>query len=1064
MERHLLLWHLPFLFTFSLCMKRPQLIPFLILLLSSISALAQQYNFKRISIEEGLPQAEVYDILEDSRGFLWIALETGGVCMYDGVDITSYTIADGLADNSVRCIAEDNEGNLWFGTTGNGISKFDGTHFTTYNAEDGLESDHVRAIFQDDYGDMWFGTFAGGVCKLVKNAKDSTNQFLCFTEEDGLVNNRIWSGQKDSKGNIWWGTGGGVSVWNGKVFKNYTTEDGLPDDVIRAVFEDGLGYMWFGTDEGAAELRDGNFTVYDTEGGLISNNVRAIQQDKIGNLYFGTEDGVTRFNGSTYEHFTEAEGLSNKRIRDICLDAAGNLWFGTYFGGVNRYSGDDFVHFSEKDGLRNNQVLSMYADNEETIWLGTFKGLSKATFDFYQLKGIENIDLPAINDLAVYKVCAYGNDLLLATRNGLYLYDKSKKLTLLLDKPFVFSVYADSSGVWVGLRRNLLHAEKLDGSQTVFEDWSEKAGTAGHLVSTFFRDNNDRLWIGSSNGPLVTYGNGSFSTIDQEEKLQRISSIAQDTSGSIWVSTEGYGFFRLEEAGDKSSFQVKNYLPKDGLFSNNIHAAIFDDEQYLWLCYGNGVDRLQIDQNGDIQQKKHFSVNEGFVGVQTNTDAVYKDGWGNIWFGTVKGVTRYNPYARSINKQETQTHITDIRLFYEDVDWKSSDYAEGVEGRFSNPKDLVLPYYQNHLSFDFIGVNLKAPTNVLYQWRMEGFDEKWREPTYKHDVTYSNLPAGKYTFMVRACNDDGLWDENPTTISFVIRPPFWRTWWFYVLVSVSGLTLIFLYTKYRERRLKKEQERLQILVDERTAEVLKQKEELVEEKKKSDQLLLNILPNETAEELKSSGKATVKHYDKVSVLFTDFVGFTKITEKISHEKLVRELDQHFRAFDEIMEKWGIEKIKTIGDAYMCAGGLPVPNNNNPVKVVLAGLEMQRLVDKLNEKKKAEGEAVWNIRLGIHTGEVIAGVVGKKKFAYDIWGDTVNTASRIESGGEVGKVNISGATFELVKDYFNCTHRGKLPAKNKGEIDMYFVESIKAEFSERGEGAYANENLLEIITA
>lgn len=1048
-------------------MKR---LPFLLLFwiflgIHSENSLAQQYNFKRISIEEGLPQAGVYDIMEDSHGFLWIALEGGGVCLYDGVDIKNYTIADGLASNAIRCIAEDDEGNMWFGTTGNGVSKFDGKHFTTYNGKQGLSSDHVRAIFQDDYGDMWFGTFSGGVCKMVKNAKDSTQQFLCFTEEDGLANNRIWSGLKDSKGNIWWGTGEGISMWNGKAFKNFTIDDGLPDNTIRAIFEDGLGNMLFATDNGAAEFDGSEFRVYNTQTGLISNSVRAIQQDKIGNLYFGTEDGVTRYDGSSYEHFTESEGLSNKRIRDIHLDDAGNLWFGTYFGGVNRYSGDDFVHFSEKEGLRNNQVLSMYADAEETIWLGTYKGLSKVKFDFNKLEALDNINLPAINDAPINKICAYGTDeLLLAVNGGLYLYDKSSKLTLLLKESFVFSVYSDSTGIWVGLRNNLLHADELNGAQTVFEDWSERAGTKDYLVSTFYKDNEGRLWLGCSDGPLVVYDKGNFTTVSDNEKLELISSISQDTSGNLWVSTEGHGLFRLGKRPNRSSFDIRHYVPKEGLSSNNIYAAIFDDEHYLWLGYGNGADRLQLDHNGDILQKKHFGINEGFVGIQTNSDAVYRDGWGNIWFGTVKGVTRYNPYARSINRQESQTHITKIRLFYDDIDWGNMEYADGVEGRFSKPKNLMLPYDENHLSFDFIGVNLKAPTNVLYQWKMEGFDDKWRDPTYKHDVTYNNLPPGQYTFMVKSCNDDGLWDKEPTTFSFEITPPFWRTWWFYILVSISGLTLIFIFTKARERKLIKDKEKLQLLVDERTAEVVKQKEELVQEKKKSDQLLLNILPQETADELKSRGKASVKHYDKVSVLFTDFVGFTKITEKISHEELVKELDHYFRSFDEIMEKYGIEKIKTIGDAYMCAGGLPVPNRNNPVKVVLAGLEMQRLVDKLNEDKKKAGVSVWNIRLGIHTGEVIAGVVGKKKFAYDIWGDTVNTASRIESGGETGKVNISGATYELVKDYFNCTYRGKLPAKNKGEIDMYFVESIKAEYSEKAEGVYPNDILLEVITA
>ena len=215
------------------------------------------------------------------------------------------------------------------------------------------------------------------------------------------------------------------------------------------------------------------------------------------------------------------------------------------------------------------------------------------------------------------------------------------------------------------------------------------------------------------------------------------------------------------------------------------------------------------------------------------------------------------------------------------------------------------------------------------------------------------------------------------------------------------------------------------------------------EKERSEKLLLNILPHETAEELKEKGSATPKHYDMVSVLFTDFKGFTTIAEKLTPQQLVEELNQCFMEFDKIIDKNNLEKIKTIGDAYMCAGGIPVANHTNPVDIVKAGLEIKSYMEKLKSDREAQGKDYWELRIGIHTGPVIAGVVGKNKFAYDIWGDAVNTASRMESSGIPGQVNISGTTYELVNDHFNCTHRGKIQAKNKGEIDMYIVESMRA---------------------
>ena len=224
--------------------------------------------------------------------------------------------------------------------------------------------------------------------------------------------------------------------------------------------------------------------------------------------------------------------------------------------------------------------------------------------------------------------------------------------------------------------------------------------------------------------------------------------------------------------------------------------------------------------------------------------------------------------------------------------------------------------------------------------------------------------------------------------------------------------------------------------------VRKTKKIIEDEKERSEKLLLNILPVETAEELKEKGSATPKHYDMVSVLFTDFKGFTTIAEKLTPQQLVEELNQCFMEFDRIIDKHNLEKIKTIGDAYMCAGGIPVANETNPVDIVKAGLEIKSYMEKLKSDREAQGKDYWELRIGIHTGPVIAGVVGKNKFAYDIWGDAVNTASRMESSGIPGQVNISGTTYELIKDQFNCNHRGKIQAKNKGEIDMYIVESMK----------------------
>lgn len=233
------------------------------------------------------------------------------------------------------------------------------------------------------------------------------------------------------------------------------------------------------------------------------------------------------------------------------------------------------------------------------------------------------------------------------------------------------------------------------------------------------------------------------------------------------------------------------------------------------------------------------------------------------------------------------------------------------------------------------------------------------------------------------------------------------------------------------------------------------------ERRINENLLNNLFPEKIARDLKHRGASTPRKYESASVLFTDFVGFTKIAENLSSEELINELDLCFSQFDHIAEKYNLEKIKTIGDSFMACGGVPVENHTHAFDAVLAALEIRELMNQIKAIKGIQNLPYWELRIGIHRGPLIAGVIGEKKFAFDVFGDTVNTASRMESRGVVGQINISRAMYDQVRFLFQCRYRGKINAKNKGAVEMFLVEGIKPAFSVDGAGLVPNREFLQV---
>lgn len=1005
-------------------------------------------------------------MIQDSRGFLWIATEGGGVDVFDGQKFKNYSTSEGLPSNVVRCLFEDKTGNIWMGTENKGLVKFDGSIFTTYGLDRGLPFREVRSILQDDEGNIWVATLGGGVAIL----NPISERFSYLNENNGLPSNKVRTLTKDSQGNIWVGTDGGLLMSEQASLKSLKREKSYPKERILCLFEDGNQLLWIGTKSGVSRLnpKNGDKKKYTSSDGLINNRVKAIAQDKDGFMWFGTREGLSKFDGKNFVSVTEKQGLSNNRIRQIMMDASGTLWFGTFFGGIDHFMGDSFVHYTEDDGLVSHQVFAIAPQTRSnTVWLGTFEGLEKLVLNpdgkVKRVEVMSNVHSGIINALFEHK-----NKLWIGTDDGLKIYDgNSVRLINGKDKLIgqkVFTIHQENERVyWIGTNKG---ASRLEIDERDARKFEIKNPLSGKPVFSIHQDTSGLFWFGHSDGEFTLMRDGRKIGLEIPNVSHNLLQILPDPFNNTWIATEGDGVVRvnaIESLADTMRFQAYNTIHE--LASNYINLMTFDKKGNLWLGSEKGLDEVVFDYEQNIIHIEHYAKKEGFVGIETNKNAVATDSIGNVWFGTIKGITRFSHLAQEKKQQESYINITNVALSMRGTNWELGDeagYVSGMEKRFNIPKDLILPPDENSLFFEFIGVSLKMPHKVEYQWMLENFDYDWNAPSQKSEIFYSNLPAGKYVFKVKASNADGIWNSEPAEFPFEIETPFWETYWFYATFILGTYLLFYSFFRWRTKQLAESKRKLEELVKERTQEVEyknvaleQQKEEIIttleqvqmqketieKERDTSDKLLLNILPKATAEELREKGYATPKFYKQVTIMFTDFKGFTQIAEKLTPTELVKELEYCFLGFDDILDKYDLEKIKTIGDSYMCAGGVPITNKTNPEDMVKAGLEIQEWMKNWQIKQTAEGKPFWDVRIGIHTGEVVAGVVGKKKFAYDIWGDAVNLASRMESSSEPNKVNISGATYELVKDKFDCEYRGEIQAKNKGCVDMYFVKGI-----------------------
>ncbi len=791
---------------------------------------AQTYNFFNYGVKDGLAQSNVSGIVQDSSGFYWIAT-AGGVSKFDGKHFTNFTTDDGLADNNVSAIFLDRSQVLWLGHENGSLTRFDGKTFKEIKSKILPKDKRICSFYQDVKGSLWVSTENKGAIKIIDPARRVDDRMLTqvFASKDGL-SNYVLSTVDDKEGNVWFLTDIGIKIYSKKQLSfEFFRPSGVALGPITCLTKNRSGDFLIGTINGGLFKFKNQTQTFETLiepaemfkiiQGFGSNIVYSIYEDTKENIWLSILNvGVVRYNQTTKKHtfFNNSNGLSANKIKCFFEDNEGNILIGTSGEGLDVFTSEAFVSHNKKNGLADNQIWAISEANAGTYWFGTNEGVS--VYDANETiisKSYKNITheqgLPSGNVRALVKDKA-GNMWIGIWGGKVIKYDvNANRLTpsfALNDivHPLVSCLMLDKSNkLWIGTVEGIvvydINSQAIKTIRTI-------DGLSDNDVTCIFEDSKGKVWIGTKQKGLTRYDGKSFMKYNRENGLNynNISCITEDKKGNIWIGTEGGGAFMF----DGKTFT--NYKTKNGLLSDFITLVGRDDEGNVWLGTNKGISKY----SQKTYMFSSYTKSEGFTGVETKSRAVFLDSKKNIWFGTVNGAYRYNANLDKPVVLEPKTHLVNFMVNQSDLS-------------FAKPADLS--YQQNNLTFKFVSISLSNPEGVVYKTKLEGYDKDWQTFSKNESITFANLPHGKYKFKLMACNSSGSCNAKPIVFDIVINPPFWQTWWFYLIVFSSVAGGLFAYIKIRERKLRLEKKILEDKVTERTAEIVEQKK-VIEEKQK----------------------------------------------------------------------------------------------------------------------------------------------------------------------------------------------------------------------------------------
>ena len=855
----------------------------LLLLLSNHDLFCQsgQLTFEHISLEQGLSQSTVLSIIQDKEGYLWLGTQEG-LNKYDGYSFTVYKNdpkdPNSLSDNWITVLFVDKDGTLWIGTNAGGLNKLDREHnrFVHYRHEENnpysLSDDRILSIFEDGSGTLWVGTDGGGLNRFdMKNDQFENYQF----EADNINyenKNNITAILEDYNGYLWWGTdGGGLYRMNWKtgayqVFKsNPDDSTSLSNDRVLCLSQDGKGYLWIGTNGGGLnkfDPRTRQFKQYrmdlENPNSLSDDHVYTIVEDSNGRLWIGTDGGLNQYLPDQDQFLvirndlTEPTSLSNDMIRAIYEDRGGILWVGTYSGALNKFDSKKaaFKNYSlnpaNPNSLSDKNVWSIFEDNSGKLWIGTNDGLNmlnRRTGKFSHFKNNPgDPNSVSSNIIRVVYQDRLGTIWVGTDGGGLNRYDitlnQFENFVNVPNNPKSISdnnircIYEDGEGeLWIGTINGLNRFDRQARTFIRYQNNPDSpASLPGNHIRFVYEDSRGALWIGTFGGlSLYVRNKDEFISFKHNPSNplslsnDRVLCALEDRSHRFWVGTYGGGLDML----DRQEFIFEHFTVEDGLPNDAIYGVLEDSDGNLWISTNKGLSKF----NPDTKVFKNYDVNDGLQSNEFNGNAFHKAKNGEMFFGGINGFTAFFP-----EKVQDNNHVPPVVL----TAFKKYDKDVKLEEDLSIIRQLNLSYKDDFFSFEFAALDFTNPEKNQYAYKLEGFDKDWIYSENRRYANYTNLGGGTYVFRVKGSNNNGVWNENGTSLTIVITPPFWQTWWFRISIVFYLVMLVYVIIKVRMRSINAQKRKLELEVAQRTRELNQSNYELLRAKKDTDDILNNV--------------------------------------------------------------------------------------------------------------------------------------------------------------------------------------------------------------------------------